>query len=55
MTQAAPTTVTPAPAGTGTPALDRRLITLGVVVVLGAIMSILDATNRQRRHPGHRR
>jgi EmrB/QacA subfamily drug resistance transporter len=44
MTQAAPTTVTPAPAGTGTPALDRRLITLGVAVVLGAIMSILDAT-----------
>jgi EmrB/QacA subfamily drug resistance transporter len=44
MTQTAPATTAARPAGNGTPALDRRLIALGVVVVLGAIMAILDAT-----------
>jgi len=33
-----------APAGTGPQGLDRQLIALGAVVVLGAIMPILDAT-----------
>jgi EmrB/QacA subfamily drug resistance transporter len=46
MTKRAETTpaIAPSPAGTRTQALDRRLIALGVVVVLGAIMPILDAT-----------
>jgi len=44
MTATAPTPTAADSAGGGTSGLDRRLIALGVVVVLGAIMSILDAT-----------
>ena len=44
MTQTTPATTPAIPAKSGTPGLDRRLIALGAVVVLGAIMSILDAT-----------
>ena len=41
------TPATPAaPAASGTPAVDRRLIALGAVIVLGAIMAILDNTTR---------
>lgn len=41
MTQAAPVTTPATPAANG---LDRQLIALGTVVVLGAIMPILDST-----------
>lgn len=46
MTPATPAAPAAIPAGSGTPAVDRRLIALGAVIVLGAIMAILDDTTR---------
>lgn len=44
MTAMAPAPAAATPAGNGMSGLDRRLVALGAVVVLGAVMSILDAT-----------
>ncbi len=55
MTQTTSATAAAIPAGNGMPGVDRRLVALGAVVVLGAIMSILDATivNVATRTIGH--